>query len=153
MMDFEKDIVSMISHPHSTNENTFHFLKDNLWKNSRLLITKPPSYLKKKDVIEMILHITPKKKALALTQGDCLQGDKVIYFSNRGSFKFLSSLAISLQVIFSGPNSYRSFNLSRALCNCMHCLWMELFLFHNWTLHAAKPLGHHQRFTARKMWM
>lgn len=133
----------MIKHSHSTNDNTFHFLKDNLWKNIRLLTTKmskPPSYLEK-TAVEMILHTTPKKKTLALTHGDCLQGDKVIYFPNLGSFKFLSSPAIFLQVIFGGPNSYQSFNLSRALCNGVCRLWVELFLLRNWALHAEKPLG------------
>lgn len=67
---------------------------------------------KKKKVIEMILHTALKKKALVLTRGD-----KVIYFFSLDSFKFLFSLAILLQVIFSEPNSHQSFNLSRALCN------------------------------------
>lgn len=80
-------------------------------------------------MVEIILHTTPKKKVLALTQGDCLQGNEVIYFSNLCAFKFLSSLAISLQVIFSGPNSYQFFNLSRALCNCMYRLWVSFSHF------------------------
>lgn len=142
----------MINHSHSTNENTFPSLKDNLCKKIADYWLQT-SCVGKKKWWRWYLHITPKKRPLALTQGDGLQGDKVIYFSNLLSFKFLSSLARSLQVIFSGPNSYHSFNLSRALCNCMPWFWVELFLFYNWALHAEKPQGHHQRFTARKMWM
>lgn len=97
-----------------------------------------------------------KYKALALTNGEYLQGDKVIYFFSLDSFKFLFSLAISLQVIFSWPNSYQSFNLSRALCNCIYRLRVELFLFCNWPLHAEKPLGHKEgqpgKWERRREW-
>lgn len=81
---------------------------------------------------------------MTLTDGDYLQGDKVIYFFNLDSFKFLFSLATPLPGIFSGPHSYQSFNPSRAICNCVYRLRVELFLFYNWPLRAEKPLGNQE---------
>lgn len=142
----------MINHSHSMNENTFPSLKDNLCKKIADYWPQT-SCVGKKIMIEMISPHNTKEKTLSLDPRRWPSRRQGNLFSSLLSFKFLSSLAISLQVIFSGPNSYHSFNLSRALCNCMHWLWLELFLFYNWALHAEKPQGRHQRFTARKMWI
>lgn len=66
-MDFET-FVSLINHSHSTNENIFHFLKDNLRKNVRVLATKmsqTPSYMGEKSDRDDSQHNT-KERGLSL---------------------------------------------------------------------------------------
>lgn len=118
----------MINHFHLTNENPFHFLKDNLWKSSRLLTTNHLVMWRKKSDKDNSPHNT-KEKGLSLDprrlpsrqrgnlffQPTCIQ---ILVFSSNitaGYIQWTKFLSV--------------FNLSRALCNCMYRLWVSFSHF------------------------
>lgn len=114
-------------------------------------MSKSHSYMERKSNSDDFPHNT-KERGFSLDPEWLLSRKHSDLFFQPRLIQILVFSAIALHIIFNGPHSCQSFNLSHALCNVMIQVWVELFLFHNWVLHAEKHLGRLGR-TDRKIWL